>query len=85
MMEILKRNKKKKFINGKKVSFPLVAIAYEDFGTTKMKQKKEEVKIDLDCLLEMRGDIDVLVNVDLASHSIDEIIDSLGESNQNDI
>ena len=32
MNEILKRNKKKKFMNKGRINFPLIAVAYEDFG-----------------------------------------------------
>ena len=39
----------------------------------------------LGSLMEMRGDIDVLVNIDLTSHSIDEVIGSFEESHQNDV
>lgn len=77
MKEILKRNKKRKFLSQPKIKFPLIA-ACSDSQKAKVEFKNGKKKAYLDFVNFIAGDVDLLMNIDMASHSLDEIIGDEG-------
>ena len=73
MREILKRNRKKKFLSKEKISFPIVGVVFEPKkdSTMQLKNEKKELKLSVNSLESIAGDIDLMMNIDMASHNVD--------------
>lgn len=76
MKEILKRNRKKKFQNKEKIFFPLVGVVFESLkdSTVQLKNQNNELKMQMNSLQSITGDIDLMMNIDMASHNVDQIM-----------
>lgn len=77
LKNILTRNRKKKFQNQQHINFPMIGVICDKVHKKGMSLNKPKTyfRLKMDQLICVLGDIDLIMNVDLANQNVDEIME----------